>query len=55
MIFQKGINQNDYDNGIKRRRKKKKNTYTINNSIITKWEVTETPFTFNHKHFEQWL
>ena len=55
MIFQKGINWNDYDNGIKRGRFIVKNTYTINNSIRTKWEVTETPLTFNHKHFEQWL
>lgn len=24
-------------------------------TIRTRWEVIETPLTFNHKHFEQWL
>ena len=69
MIFQKGFNWNDLDSGKKRGRFIVKNIY-INDKLVddmlsfnkqkndiirNKWEVVETPLTFNHKHFEQWL
>lgn len=80
LIFQKGINWNDFDSGKKRGRFIVKNTYvngelheikdnkiyhpepydrwielTKWDIIRTKWEVVETPITFNHNHFTQWI
>lgn len=69
MIFQKDFNWNDLDSGKKRGRFIIKNTY-VNDKLVddkssfnkqendivrNKWEIVETPLTFNHKHFEQWL
>lgn len=94
LIFQKGINWNDFSVGEKRGRFIVKNTYwngelviskevldkygdynieqytknivlidevfyeedeVITPTIRTKWEVIETPLTFNEQNFEQWL
>lgn len=95
MIFQKGINWNDYTFGEKRGRFIIKNTYWNNELVVerntytdpfdnvtelrtenivkngdkylnldglefkpiirTKWEVVETPLTFNNDNFNKWL
>jgi len=94
LIFQKGINWNDFSVSEKRGRFIVKNTYwngelvtskevldkygdynieqytknivlidevfyeedeVITPTIRTKWEVVETPLTFNEQNFEQWL
>ncbi len=91
MIFQKGINWNDYTFGEKRGRFIVKNTYVDginieekdkkgnnvvqffndtkkyaiyqdndwtdldNQTIRTKWEIVETPLTFNNDNFKKWL
>lgn len=68
LIFNKGVNWNDFDPGLKRGRFIIKNTY-INNKLShelatfiqgidvvrTKWEVVETPRAFNEEVFNGWL
>ena len=52
MIFQKGINWNDYESKYKRGRIIVKKTFELpNGSIRTKWESTETPVFTQEREF----
>lgn len=54
MIFQKGINWNDYHSGLKRGRLIKKVEYYLSDNsdtMRTKWEYAEVPIFTKEKHF----
>ena len=55
MIFQKGVNWNDYDYGKKRGRFITKQQYEKDGAIRNKWELTETPMQFTADDFKQWF
>lgn len=55
MIFQKGVNWNDYDYGKKRGRFIIKQQYEKDGAIRNKWDLVETPLQFSPEDFKQWF